>query len=368
MGCVNLQIQIENEEISEHRDLMSIEVELDDELAAMFRLRLATGADRDGQWQYLDEDSFRVWKQVTITAGFESGSEELISGYVTHVRPYFDPDPGQCYLEIWGIDQSVVMDRQEKLKDWASKKDSDIASEILASHGFTPQVEDTEVTHDEAVSSVIQRETDMQFLKRLALRNGFECWVEGTTGYFGPPQIDADPEPLLAVHFGDETTVGRFSVEVNALAPANVAMFQLDRTSKEVLEATAESSRLTPLGEIDAAGLPAAGIEPGQVVIAGNAATGSPEMTALCQGLFHRGEWFVTGEGEINGNLYGHLLKPRRTVTVKGVGESYSGVYYVTHVTHTFAPEGYTQLFRVKRNAVLPTGSEDFSASSEGLV
>ena len=83
-------------------------------------------------------------------------------------------------------------------------------------------------------------------------------------------------------------------------------------------------------------------------------ATGLPEMAALCQALFHEGEWFVTAEGEIAANQYGHVLKPSGTVTLKGVGKTYSGVYYVTHVTHSFSPSGYTQFFRAKRNALMP--------------
>ena len=72
------------------------------------------------------------------------------------------------------------------------------------------------------MSTIIQRETDMQFLKRLALRNGFECYVEGDTGFFAPPAAIGDPQPVLAVHFGDETNVNRFRLEVNALTPTNV--------------------------------------------------------------------------------------------------------------------------------------------------
>lgn len=364
----NFTIEIEDEEAADlYQDLVSLEVELDDDLANMFRMQIVILQQPDGVWKYLDDERFMVWKKVKITAGFESGAEELISGYITHVKPYFDPDPSQCMLEIWGMDGSVLMDREEKLKDWSNKKDSDIASEILGVYGFTPEVEDTEVIHDEAISTIIQRETDMQFLKRLARRNGFECYVEGEKGYFGRPQVDSEPQPMLAVHFGGETNVNRFSIEVNALTPANVAMFQIDRTNKEILDAAAEASRQTALGETDAAGLLGAGVNPGLVYVGMNAATGNPEMTALCQGLFHQGEWFVTGEGEIAANQYGHVLKPRGTVAIKGIGETHSGVYYVTHVTHSFTPDGYIQFFRVKRNAIMPTGSESFSAVS-GLL
>jgi hypothetical protein len=95
-----------------------------------------------------------------------------------------------------------------------------------------------------------------------------------------------------------------------------------------------------------------------------NAATGDAEMNALCQEVFHQSEWFVTAEGEIDGRRYHHVLKPHGTVTIKGVGAAYSGVYYVTHVTHTFTPKGYAQHFRAKRNAIRPTGLEDFAGTA----
>ncbi|MDD5319211.1 MAG: contractile injection system protein, VgrG/Pvc8 family [Methylococcales bacterium] len=361
----NFKIEIEDEEVSDlYPDLISLEVELDDELAGMFRLNLALLPEQDGSWTPLDDERLRVWKKVVITAGVESDTQELISGYITHAKPVFDPDPTQCVLEIWGMDSSILMDREDKLKDWPNKKDSDIASEIFNHYGFTPEVEDTEVIHDEAVSTVIQRETDIQFLKRLALINGYECYVEGTTGFFRSPQLDATPQPVLAVHFGNETNVNRFSIKVNAMTPTKVAMFQIDRINKEILDASAEMSRQEALGATDSAGLLATGMEPGLVIIGQTVTTGSQEMTALCQGLFHEGEWFVTGEGEIAANQYGHVLKPRSTVTIKGIGETYSGIYYITHVTHSFTAEGYTQYFRVKRNALMPTGSEEFSAST----
>ncbi len=369
MEFENLGIEIDGEEIGDvYPDLIKLEVELDEELAAMFRIRIALPQLPDGTWGKLDDARLSLWKPVTITAGFESGTEELIAGYITHLRPDFDPDPSGCTLEIWGLDGSVLMDREQKLKAWANKKDSDIAREILGTYGFDATIEDTQVVHEEAVSTIVQRETDMQFLRRLALRNGYECYVEGTTGFFRPPQIDASPQPLLAAQFGDETNLMRFSAEVNALAPANVAMSQIDRLSKEVLDASAESSLETALGQADARSLLGAGVDPGKVYVGMNVATGSAEMTALCQGLFHSGQWFVTAHGTVAANLYGHVLRPRRTVTIKGVGETYSGLYYVTHVTHAFSADGYVQNFSAKRNALQPTGTEEFSAAGGGLL
>ncbi len=364
----NLIIEIEGSEADDlYPRLISLEVEHDTELASMFRMHFSLLLEQEGSWGILDDERLKLWKQITIRSGFEDADEELFSGHITHVKPFFDSDPSECVLEVWGMDGTVLMDREEKLKDWPNKKDSDIASEILSSYGFMPDVEDTEMIHDEAVSTIIQRETDIQFLKRLALRNGYECYVEGTTSYFKKPSLDESPQPVLSVHYGNETTVNEFVLSVNALSPANVAMYQIDRTSKEVLETEASSSEQTPLGNDDAQSLLGAGMDPAQIVVSRSATTGTPEMRALCQELYHQGEWLVTGEGEIEANQYGHILKSRQTVPIRGIGETYSGLYYVTHVTHSFTDDGYKQFFKGKRNALQPTGTEEFSSSS-GLL
>lgn len=357
----HLTVEIEGAEISDlYPRLIALEVEHDTELAAMLRLRFSLLLDQRGTWSILDDERLRIWKQVSIRAGLSEADEVLMTGYITHVRPHFDPDPARCVLEVWGMDASVMMDREEKLKDWPNKKDSDIASEILTTHGLTPEVEDTGVIHDEALSTIIQRETDMRFLKRLALRNGFECYVQNDTAFFKKPRLDDPPQPVLSVHFGGETTVSRLSLAVNGLSPANVAMFQIDRSSKEVLEGEATASELTTLGADDAASHLAPGMNPAQVFVSRTAATGAPEMTTLCRELYHQGAWFVEGEGEIEANQYGHVLKSRQTVTIRGIGETYSGVYFVSHVTHVFTDDGYRQIFKVKRNALRPSGAETF--------
>jgi phage protein D len=365
----NLRIEIDGAEVPElYDDLIGLEVELDDQLTGMFRLTLALPLHADGSWSYLDDDRFTPWRRVVITAGLAEDTPQLLAGYITHLRPTFGDDPAQCLLEIWGLETAVLMDRVDRLRDWPNKRDSDIATEIFKTYGLTPQVTATDVVHDQKVSTIIQRETDMQMLKRLALRNGFECFVDGGTGYFGPPRLGGPPQPVLAVQFGDETNVSRFDLEVDALSPADVAMYQMDHLSGEVLDATADTTTQRVLGARGPADLLAPGMDAARVVVAQTVATGAPEMVALCQGLHDRGDWFVTAEGEVLANQYGTVLRPRATVTVKGIGETHSGVYDVLHVTHRFTADGYRQHFKVRRNALMPTGSEQFTADAGGLL
>ena len=65
----------------------------------------------------------------------------------------------------------------------------------------------------------------------------------------------------------------------------------------------------------------------------------------------------VTGDGEIDSVRYGHVLRARKLVGVRGAGLSYDGNYYVKRVTHTITRGDYKQSFTVSREgtgATLP--------------
>ena len=105
------------------------------------------------------------------------------------------------------MDAGVLMDRDDVLKDWPNKKDSDIAEEIFRAYGLDAVVTDTSVVHDEEVSTIIQRETDMQFLRpaghpqRLrVLHRRDHRLLPAARGCSAPAQA------VLAIQFGDQTT------------------------------------------------------------------------------------------------------------------------------------------------------------------
>jgi hypothetical protein len=52
---------------------------------------------------------------------------------------------------------------------------------------------------------------------------------------------------------------------------------------------------------------------------------------------------------------YGHILKARRLVGVRGVGFAFDGLYYVKEVTHKIKRGEYKQSFTLSRNALVST-------------
>ncbi len=361
-----LILKIGGKEVSEefYCDIIQLEVELDREAAAVFNLNLPLKLDGNGKWSYVDEEVLAPWAEVEIHAGFENDMVEIFRGFITHIVPSFDLDLSKSFLAIRGMDVTVKMDAQEKLKAWPNRKDSDIAREIFSEYNLEPVVADTKTTHEETISTILQRETDIRFLKRLARRNGFECYVEAGKGFFQPPDFKRHADRVLAIQFEEQSNLTSFKATVNATRPLTAKMVQLDPLTREERVISAEQVDWQALGKTSALEqFPQSELTGLQMVRNGVAAQ-PQQMLALCQALVNENAWFVEVEGEIEANLYGAVLKPRQVVTLKGVGERFSGQYYLTRVRHKLSPFGYTMTFRALRNGLGVIGTERFQNSN----
>ena len=353
-----------NEEVYKH--IISVEVVEDVALASTLRLRLGvTRCHSDNSWSVLDDAYIELWMKVTLEAGFDGESEEIFSGFVTHLKPNFDADPAKCTLDVQAIDRSIILDREHKMRPWTNKKDSDIAEEILVTeNGLIGSITPTQVEHDATVTTITQRSTDMKFLQRLARRNGFEVYISGEEAYFGPPAYTSEAQPTLSVHFGTQTTLTNFDLDVNALLATRVQTASTGRSDRSDNSADVESTDIEPLGGATASDLSSGEVPEASIFLGSGTVSGQQELDVRAQAIYDQQQWFITGSGEVDGNFYGHVIRPHKMITIKGISENYSGEYYVTHVTHQFKTGGYTMQIKVKRNATVPTGDENFSTDA----
>ena len=81
---------------------------------------------------------------------------------------------------------------------------------------------------------------------------------------------------------------------------------------------------------------------------------------AIMKGIAYAGQHddMVTGTGQLDVARYGRVLKSRGLVGVRGAGDAFNGLYYVSRVTHKIARGSYTQSFTLARNALLSTVPE----------
>lgn len=345
-----------------------IEVEDDAALASAFRLRIPIGVTDDGDWTQVADDTFKPLTPVAI--GVQVGSsvnEKLINGYITAHHIHFDKDTGASFLEVIGLDASVLMNLEEKIVAWKDMADSDIVTQIFGVYEFTPEVDSTQPSYIENEVTIIQRGTDLAFVRRLARRNGFEFHLETdaltgtTTGHFHKPRLSDQPQKDLALAFGEERNVKSLEVHYDALRPTTVEARGLGLGDKSDQSASAESSDLDPLGA-DAV-LDLLDQQP-KALLARTSAFDTAELQARAQAAVAASSWAVVMSGEVDVTAYQSVLRARRTVLAKGIGTRYSGAYYVSRVRHTLTRSEYTQKFELTRNALSLSGSESFGSGT----
>ena len=347
------------------------QIEMEDHagMADMLRLRLAVAVKEDGSgWTLLDDALFTRLANLELSVTVGSGSAiPLTSAYVIEVDTNFSADPNTSELVVTAMDSTVLMHLDETVKTWANMKDSDVATAIFgdAKYKFAAIVEDTQWSRHEDEHTLTQRGTDIQFLKQLANRNGYECFVElndagDVEGHFHPPRHDGQPQGTLTVNMGAATNVNRFRARFDMLAPAKAKAATLDPDDKSSQQGQADdASQADGMGAEPS--VPAD--RPRTVLLSELGMAQSGEVQRYAQAVVDQSSWSIIAEGEVNTVSYGGVLKAKQPVMVRGVGRTFSGRYYVERVLHTIVSDGtYIQRFTLKRNATGLTGQESFQS------
>lgn len=350
--------------------IQQLEVEDHATMADMLRLRVVIGV-KDGcaGWSFVDDAVFSRLVKLRLEVAVGSGrAETLINAFIIETNATFANQPGASILNVVAMDPTVLMNLQEKVKAWPNMADSDVATAVFSSpdYKFTPVVNVTKWKRQENEQTLIQRGTDIQFLRQLAQRNGFECFVEtnGLTGvvegHFHAPRLSEPPQGVLSVNMRDATNVNSFNARHDMLRPATAQAANLDLHSGSDQQAQVAESALSRLGQS-----PALEAQRQRRVLpsaTGLARTG--ELQAYTQALVDQSALAITAEGELNTVAYGSILRAKRPVLVRGAGQQFSGTYYVERVHHVLTADSYKQSFTLKRNALGLSGRESFVESN----
>jgi phage protein D len=344
-----------------------IEVEDHATLADMMRLRLAVSVREGGSgWTLLDEGIFTRLAKLRISVAVGAGAATpLLEAYVVDVDTNFSTDPGGSELAVTAMDPTVLMHLEEKVKAWPNQKDSDVASAIFSdsAYGFSAVVESTKLSRQESDHTLIQRGSDIQFLEQLADRNGFECFValndQGVVeGHFHPPKPGGQSQGTLTVNMGSATNVNRFRARYDMLGPAvaRAATVDVDDASSQSGDAN-EASQAGEMGAESSTPVD----RPRKVLLSQLGMGSAGEVQQYAQAVVDRSSWSIVAEGELNTVAYGKVLRAKQPVMVRGVGQQFSGRYYVERVLHTITGDGtWTQRFTLRRNATGLTRRENF--------
>lgn len=340
--------------------VQEITVDCSVEEASVLRVRFGITKSVIGDWSILQFDPFRPLLPLGLRIQHGIGvPEAVINGFVSDHRVTYADDPGGSSLEVTAMDATHVMNMIEKVMPWPNMPDAAIASAIFGQYALIPQVDPTTPVLIEPEGQTTQRGTDIRFLRRLARRNGFDCYVQPEPfsgldiGHFHKRELLGMPQAVLSVSFGGDTNVSNFNVRYEATKPTAAIAVQLDTLTKTPQPGPAPVSLLPPLG-----------LEPTLLrevppAIARPVGTGvvhAGDLQGAAQAIVDRSTWAVTCEGVVGADV--GVLRPGGLVAVRGAGRVHNGYWYVTRVRHTIGAGRHEQRFEAQRNAVTETGAE----------
>jgi hypothetical protein len=197
---------------------------------------------------------------------------------------------------------------------------------------------------------------DLDYIKRLAENVGYVFYIEpgpapGTNvAYWGPEIKVGAPQSALNINMDAHTNVESLNFSFNGASKTMPIVFiQNEATRAPIPIPIPDISPLNPpLGLIPPI--------PAQFNMMRNTANLNP-VQALALGLAEasRTSDAVTGTGSLDVLRYGHILKARGLVGVRGAGQAFNGLYFVKSVTHKIKRGEYQQDFTLTRNGLVST-------------
>ncbi len=354
--------------------LARMEVRESDREATVAALRFNLAQRPSGQWSPLDDALFSPASRLRIELeGHGAPPTVIFHGYVTHLRPHFEPIESNGYLEVLAMDAAALLGAEERAHAYPDATDSEAVTEVFERHGVPVTVAPTAARHAADRGLLVQRATDWEFVQALARRNGYVCYFEPdpsgdeVRAYFRPPALQGAPQADLSIH-REDANLAWVDLQAKATSPARVTGAAIDPIARRIVRADGTPS-------LDALGDTAMDvwIEQG---LRRHGATGSKEflrdvaadagmLEVMASAASDRARFAVEARGEVQSALYRGLLRARRPVTLKGVGSTFAGVYYVRSVRTVLHEGTLSQHFIAERNALGLTGREAFGRRAE---
>jgi phage protein D len=351
-------IEVEGRELdpTTKGDVRDLRVVLDIDNIASVDLTINNWDDRRLAFKYSDTDTFEVGRRLHVSMGYAGALVPMIRGQVATMTPRF-PEAGSPTLTVSGLDGLFLL-RDRKPGDgeatkYVGRTDWEIARIVARRNGLAVEVTEEGPVHDEVVQ---KNQDDAHFLMERAKRIDFDCHIVTDLAggpdklHFVKPTDGRDGRSVRVYRFRWGRSLISFSPSIDmSHQVSSVTVRGWDPSTKEAIVATASSTDLPGAAGAGTSGPAAVERSTGgkKDVVVDAPVTGREEAERLSRALLtERAYEFITGTGEAVGLPE---LRPGQNVELLGLGQRFSGSYYVKRVEHTLGPQGFRTRFHVRR-------------------
>jgi hypothetical protein len=297
--------------------------------------------------------------RVILTVVLNGTPTVLMDGIVTRQEFTASDEPGAATLTVTGEDLTALMDLEDKYACYpALSSDNQVRLICLnyAVYGLIPAVIPPILSETTSPTDRIpvQTNTDLEYINGLAADAGYVFYVEPgpapgvNVAYWGPEVRVGIPQPALGLNMDTATNVESLSFSFDGRARTQMTISVTEPNTKMSIDVPIPDIGLLrpPLAARPAISLRKEPL-PDTAKFSG--------ITAALMGVARtaRASDAISGQGRLDVLRYGHILRARGLVSVRGAGLAYDGLYYVRSVTHDIRRGEYKQSFSLSRDGLI---------------
>lgn len=323
-------------------------IEDDVNLPSMFALEFA-GLEHESKTSQnkaideIDDSLFQIGNAVEVRLTAGNRLIPLIKGEITGLEPEFVVDRRPSLL-VRGYDRRHRLQRGRKTRTFVQSKDSAIAAIIANEAGLTPQVQDSQETHEYVLQA---NQNDLEFLLERASRIHYEVIVDHQTFFFQPVANNAAES--LTLNF--ENDLLEFYPRLSSIGQVTEVNVQgWDGKKKQEITFSSSTAISNMGGENTGAAISQNVFGQAVDIVSDRPVSTLAEAQQMASAYFNQSILeFITGEGVCQGRAD---LRAGKVVKIDGIGKQFSGLYYVISASHRYTQNGYYTHFNVRRNSV----------------
>lgn len=286
-----------------------------------------------------------IWKKGNLL--------EVAWGYPGHMAParqcVIQKVTGFQTLTIEALSKAILMHKVARCRVFENKKRSEVATLIAQENGYNGPSADIEDSGEVLTAITQARQTDAQFMKRLAEKEGFEFYIDFDGFHFHQRRLGQ--RPVRELHWYTAPEIGEvlsINIENDVTAKAGAVTLRgrdpLTRKDMNAKGSNAETKReslATTIEVVDP--------ETGTTHLEKRNASEDvrPVAHASEQGAkreadarFRRAQHTTV---ELSATVVGDpSLLAKTVVQISGIGQRLSGKYYVKEARHKIDSSGYT--------------------------
>lgn len=323
-------------------------------MATEAELKIVLTTDDAGAWQGMEETFTQPFARVRveIKVGDDGDFVPLIDGPVVGQKFELGAGPGSSTLTLVVHDDSVLLNREEKVALFEGMTADAIAQQLYSEAGLDAEVDSVPDAGSALTRFVVQRGTAMQLVRDLAKSYGMYAYVKPgdlpglSTGVFKKPVFTPDEVSGLLL-MGTDRNIETFSAQFDALRPLTASAANVNVMNKQAVSSIASAASLGPLGDEPAHDL----VTTPATTLLSRTREEVNDLDAATQAAVDLSSFAYSATAQLDAERYDTVLSPHQVITVTGAGGYLSGDYLISRVTHEIQESSYTQKLVLRRNA-----------------